>query len=193
MGDRVPLASKNNPRILSVPARRMDGLFETAEAWLAHDADVHIGYLPYTRRNIVTTAFKLMDNVYDWTMAWYGRNHETTYRDIFACFGFRLPFNGRLFTLFGNDTRVVRPGEGKEAQYRAILANEPFVTMQICVDGHCQLLLGDLDGEPIVFDNHGYGYTDENGTWYEIKRTNVGNMTLPDYFLKTTVTFLELK
>jgi len=193
MGDRLPLASKDNPRIINAPSRKMNGRFEVEQAWLAKDADVHVGYLPYTRRNIVITAFKLLDNIYDWTMGWYGRNHETTSRDIFACFGFNLPFNAELFTFFGNNTRVVHPEEGKEAQYRAILANEPFITIQTCVDGHNQLFLGEYNGEPIVLDAHGYGYHDKGGTWCEIKRLVVGNMSQPDYFLKTNFTFLELK
>jgi len=126
MGGRLPLASKDNQRIINTPIRKMNGQFEVEQAWLAKDADVHVGYLPYNLRNIVITAFKLLDNIYDWTMAWYGRNHKTTSRNIFACFGFNLPFNAELFTFFGNNTRVVRPEEGKEAQYRAILANKPL-------------------------------------------------------------------
>ncbi|MHB9029200.1 MAG: SH3 domain-containing protein, partial [Candidatus Latescibacterota bacterium] len=60
MGDRVPLAGKGNPQVILVPLRRNDGSLEIERAWLAEDADVHAGYLPYTRRNIVATAFKLL-------------------------------------------------------------------------------------------------------------------------------------
>ena len=193
MGDRIPLVSPTNTRAINAPFREMDGEFAPARAWLANDADVSVGYLPYTRRNIVETAFKLLGNPYDWTMGWYGRNHETTDRDIFACFGFQLPFNAELFTFFGDNPQVVRPQEGKESQYRAILANDPFVTIQTCGGGHSQLFLGEYQGEPVVLDTHGYQYVGEDGQEYFIRRLVVGDMSQPEYFLKTNFTFAALK
>lgn len=193
MGDKLPLASKDNPRKVLVPVRKTNGEFMTETAWLAKDADVHVGYLPYTRRNVVLTAFKLLDNQYDWTGAWFGRQHETTYRDIFLCFGFSLPYHGGLFTFYNkNDQSVMMPDIGVEAQYKQILSHEPFITLQSC-GGHCQLELGEYNGVPIVFDQHGYGYTDDNGDFVEVRRCCVGDQTMPEYFLKNKVTFLILK
>ncbi|MFC1694097.1 SH3 domain-containing protein [Candidatus Latescibacterota bacterium] len=193
MGALLPLVSKSNPFEIKVPVRRMNGQFTSETAWLKKNNDVHVGFLPYTRRNIVETAFKLLDKPYDWSGAWFGRQHETTYRDIFACFGFNLPNHGSLFTFFNdNNTTVLHPKMGKEYYYKKILENEPFVTIQSC-GGHCQLLLGEYHGEPIVFDQHGYGYRDKDGTWHEVRRCNIGDLRLPMYFLKRDVTFLELK
>ncbi len=193
MGACLPLVSKSNPRLLKVPFRRMNGQFTTETAWLKENDDIHVGFLPYTRRNIVVTAFKLLDNPYDWSGAWFGRQHETTYRDIFACFGFNLPKHGSLFTFFNNNnTTVLHPEMSKEYYYKKILENESFVTIQSC-GGHCQLLLGEYNGEPIVFDQHGYGYEDEDETWHEVRRCNIGDLRLPLYFLKRDVTFMELK
>ena len=161
-------------------------------AWLQEDADVSIGCLLYTRRNIVETAFKLLDDPYDWTGGWFGRNHETTYRDIFACFGFELPFHGALFTHFGSNEKVTDPKSDKQEQYRMILSNEPVMTLQSC-GGHAQLFLGEYDGKPIVFDQHGYNYEDEDGNILEVRRCCIGDLRLPAYFLTRPVTFLELK
>ena len=193
MGARLPLAENRNSLMIRVPVRKTNGQFDTETAWLKKNNLVHIGFIPYTRRNIVETAFRLLDEPYDWSGAWFGRQHETTYRDIFACFGFELPGHGSLFTFFNdNNTTVLHPEMGKEYYYRNILENEPFVTIQSC-GGHCQLLLGDYNGEPIVFDQHGYGYQDEDETWHEVRRCNIGDLRLPRYFLKRKVTFLELK
>ena len=130
MGDTLPLASKSNPRLVKIPARKSNGAFFTETAWLAKDAFVHTGWLPYTRRNVVETAFRLLDNPYDWSGAFYGRQHETTYRDIFAVFGFKLPWHGGLFTFYGKNTEVLKPDIGKENQYKTILSHEPFITVQ---------------------------------------------------------------
>jgi hypothetical protein len=192
MGDCLPLAEKSNPRLVKIPVRKANGAFVAETAWLAKSAEIHVGWLPYTRRNIVLTAFKLLDNSYDWTGAFFGRQHETTYRDIFSVFGFRLPWHGGLFTFYGKNTEVMKPGIGSESQYKMILTHEPFVTVQSC-GGHAQLLLGDLNGMPIVLDQHGYGYKDEKGNELEVRRCNIGDVRSPSYFLTRNVTFLELK
>ncbi len=191
MGNRLPLADNGNPRCVKVPVRRTNGDFAVETAWLEQDADVSVGFLPYTRRNIVETAFKLLDDPYDWTGAWYGRNHETAYTDVFACFGFELPHRDPLFTFFGDNDTVLLPSAGREAQLKAMLEHEPFVTLQSC-GRHGQLLLGEHNGEPVVFDMHGYGYT-VDGIRYEVMRCNIGTLMLPEYFLERNITFLELK
>jgi hypothetical protein len=195
MGAHVLPAMKGNSPIIQAPVRRTDGSFTTEKAWLAPDADVHMGYLPYTRRNIITTAFKLLDNTYDWTGGWFGRNHDTNLRDIFSCFGFALPYEGLLFSHFGRDDRVVYPTMPRTEQYAAMLKHEPYVTLMNCEAGgpHSNLLLGEYNGTPIVFDMHGYNYQKEDGTWLEVRRCCVGDITMPTYFLKYKITFLELK
>jgi hypothetical protein len=189
MGDRLPVILGKQVR---VPVRNMDGSLTSAKCYLREDADIHQGWLPYTRRNIVITAFKLLDNSYDFSGAWFGRQHETTYRDIFSVFGFRLPWHGALFTIFGHNEKVLQPDIGKEEQYKIILQNEPFMTLQSC-GGHAQLFLGNYNGMPIVLDQHGYGYKDENGIEFEIRRCCIGDMTQPSYFLKRKVTFCTLQ
>jgi hypothetical protein len=183
---------KREPIEILVHLRRNDGRFEIEKAWLAKNSDFHIGYLLFTRRNIVETAFKLLDNPYDWTGAWMGRSHETTWRDIFACFGFKLPYQGELFTHFGVCEEVLPIEMIKEEKHRRILVHEPFVTLMISWE-HVQLLLGGYNDMPIVFDNHGYDYTAPDGTLLEIKRTCVGDTRQPWYFYDHPVTFLELK
>jgi len=194
MSARVPLAAPGNPDIILVPVRKTDGSFATEKAWIASGAYVHRGFLPYTRRNIVETAFRLLDTTYDWTGGWLGRNHDSNLRDIFACFGFRLPYEGLLFTHYGDDTTIIYPDMDKKKKYGMILEHEPFVTLMNCESGgpHSNLLLGDLDGTPIVFDMHGYNYQLDDGTWLEVRRCCIGDITMPTYFLEHKVTFLEL-
>jgi hypothetical protein len=193
LGDRLPLVSKANPRLVTLPVRKANGKLSLEQAWLAKDADASVGWKPYTRRNVATIAFKLMGNPYDWSMGWYGRNHETTLRDIFACFGFDLPFNAELFTFYSdNNKRVVRPAEGKPAQHKAMLEGDPFLTIMTMGGGHSSLFIGEHNGEPMLLDTNGYGY-DQDGVRYEIRRWTVTDTTQPDYFLKTNFTFCVLK
>ena len=192
MGDRLPIAGKGAARSISIPTRQVSGRLLVQRAWLKPAADVHEGYLKYTRRHVVGQTFKLLDKVYDWTGAWMGRNHVTVLRDVFACFGFTLPPSGELLAVYNDNTGTVRPAEGKEIQYKAIIKNEPFLTFQISRSGHSQLYLGEHNGEPIVFDTHGYNYPDANGKELEIRRACIGTVSLPDYLLKQDIDFVTL-
>lgn len=192
MADRIHPAPGGNSRKILVPVRNVNGTFDTASAWLSPDADIHKGNMPYTRRNIVTLAFKLLGDPYDWTGAVLGRNHETTYRDIFACFGFALPHNGGLFTHFGDKDIAAMPEMGKEAEYKLILDNEPFVSIAVS-RGHAMLFLGEYNGEPIIFDQNGYSYTMDDGSVMHVKRCSIITPVVVPYLLKYPITFLELK
>jgi hypothetical protein len=192
MGDRLPLVTGQSRKVL-IPIHQANGSVAIQQAWLAPNADVHTGYLPYTRKNVVLQSFKLLDNIYDWTGAWLGRNHATALRDIFACFGFRLPSCGELQSIYNAHTKWLSNKTPKADQYKAALANEPFLTLQICSSGHSNLYLGDYNGTPINYDTHGYNYTDTTGRSLDIRRVCIETIAIPDYFLKQDVTFVELK
>ncbi len=192
MAERLPLADGGGSRRILTPVREADGSFGTVEAWLAEDADVHLGWLPYTRRNVVETAFKLLDTPYDWTGSWLCRQHERLFRDIFGCFGFDLPHHAGLFPWYGDDRMVLSKEAGLERQYETILGKQPFTTIMSC-GSHCQLYLGEYEGRPIVFQTHGYGYESEDGGLLLVKRACVSDMRMPTYFLKNDITFLALQ
>ncbi|MFC1650999.1 hypothetical protein ACFL2X_05460 [Candidatus Latescibacterota bacterium] len=192
MGDKIPIVSNSERHRVIVPVRMVNGEFMTETAFLSPDADIHARYVPYTRRNIIMLAFKLLHDPYDWTGSALGRNHETTYRDIFSCFGFVLPGNGGLFTFFGNKDIAAMPDMGKEKEYSLVLDNEPFVSFAVS-RGHAMLLLGEHEGEPVAFDQNGYSYVDENGITMHVKRCSIITPRVVSYFLKYPITFLELK
>lgn len=191
MGNRLPLIDTSSRKV-SIPFRNANGKLSVQDSWLKPDADVQLGYLPFTRKNVARQAFKLLDNLYDWTGSWYGRNHATNIRDVFRCFGFQLPANGSLLSAFAENPLTVNPNKGREAQFEAILSNEPFLTIQICENSHSQLFMGGYKGMPIGFDAHGYSYKDEEGNDLEIKRWIVGNIETPNYFLKQEISFVRL-
>ncbi|MFX4226642.1 MAG: hypothetical protein ACFHHU_01715 [Porticoccaceae bacterium] len=193
MGDRLPVAHKQNERQVLLPVRKTDGELATGIAWLAPDADVSIGYLPYTRRNIMTQSFKLLDNIYDWTGGWFGRNHATSLRDIFSTFGFDLPSNGVLLAQFNENTRLVPKDQDKVDKYEAIFTSEPFLTFITSASGHGQLYLGNHEGQVINFDTHGYGYENESGETLEIRRWGVSTLEIPAYMLKQDITLTEIR
>lgn len=184
---------KGNPRIVLVPTRKIDGSLDIQEAWLKEGADVSVGYLPYTKKNVISQAIKLLDLAYDWTGGWYGRNHATILADLFGSFGFDLPSNGVLLSMYTSSPNAISPEIGMEKQMDAIRSNDPFTTIQISNSGHSQLFIGVHEGMPIVFDTSGYGYEDADGNEFEYRRSVIGTVEIPDYMLKQDMTFIELK
>ena len=98
MGTKVPL--ENNGAVtgqaytIELPARGAQGelKFETALAPVA--ADVTVGYLPYTRANILRQAFKILGERYGWGGLFNGRDCSAFVMDVYKSFGLLLPRNG---------------------------------------------------------------------------------------------------
>jgi hypothetical protein len=191
MGDRLGYSSINNQFEITIPFRNPDASFSLEKVWLKKDADVHIGFMPYTQRNIIGQAFKLIDHAYDYTGAWFGRNHATILRDLFSCFGFTLPGNGVLLKAY-NYTGIIKPELSKEEQFQNILSNEPCVTILITW-AHSQLYIGQYKSVPYVFDTHGYGYTGDDEQEYIIRRSCIYTPELPNYMLKNEMAFVKLQ
>ena len=73
------------------------------QALVPYNADVSVGYLPYTRRNIVAQAFKLLGDRHGWSGQNESRDASGLSMDVFASFGIRLPRNSSclLYTSSG--------------------------------------------------------------------------------------------
>ena len=56
-------------------------------------------------------------------------------------------------------------------------------------------IVAEVNGDPIIFDDHGYSYDAEDGTHFEIKRSVIANMALniPSYALPRPMRFCTLK
>ncbi|MDX1702617.1 MAG: hypothetical protein R3250_18445, partial [Melioribacteraceae bacterium] len=190
MGDRLAYSKINDQLQITIPVRHSDARLGLEKVWLKKDADVHIGYIDYTNRNILNQAFKLLDLAYDYTGAWFGRNHVTILRDLFSCFGFSLPGNGVMLKAY-NLSGSIKPDVGKEAQYETIKSNEPCVTILI-TGGHSQLYIGEYNNVPYVFDTHGYGYTGDDGKEYIIRRSCIYTPEIPKYMLEKEMVLVRL-
>lgn len=191
MGSRLPVSGSAGELTVTVPLRKMNGALDLQTARLAPDADIHVGLLPYTRENVIQLGFRMLDNLYDWTGGWYGRNDGTVLRDIFKTFGFDIPANGVLLSLFSESNRVSSTDSGREERYRDMSAADPFTTFMTSRSGHSLLYMGSLNGTPVVFDTHGYGYEEEDAE-IEVRRWSVATLELPDYLLRQDVTITDI-
>lgn len=97
MGTRVPLAddgtvSGGGYEVL-LPARGDNGQLRTDTAFIPADADVSVGYLSYTRANIIRQSFKILGERYGWGGMFNARDCSAFVMDVYKSFGFMLPRN----------------------------------------------------------------------------------------------------
>ncbi|ABW18472.1 C40 family peptidase [Alkaliphilus oremlandii] len=105
MGVRIPLASyeevkgsfyDQNPSgnfVIKLPTINTDGNLAFDYALIQRLDDVSIGYLPYTKANIINQAFKFQGERYGWGGMFNGRDCTSFMLDIYRTMGIKLPRN----------------------------------------------------------------------------------------------------
>ena len=67
----MPLEAKTATgyRVL-MPVRDFNGALTVRKGFVPSSETVHEGFLPYTQRNVITTAFRLLGRPYGWHDSW---------------------------------------------------------------------------------------------------------------------------
>lgn len=175
MGARVPLAARDevpmnvdgqHPAgnyVVKLPARGNDGQLEFRYGLIAKSEDVRVGYLPLTRRNIITQAFKFLGQRYGWGGMFNTRDCSAFIMDNYRSMGVMLPRNageqgkqapGIVHTLTPEMTL-----EERKAVFDRLPAGTP-----IYMNGHAMLYLGRCnDDYYIIHDFAGFRVPDTDG------------------------------
>ena len=105
MGIRIPLANiveiegdiyGQNPTgnfVVKLPTRNNSGNVEFKLALIARNEEVSLGYLPYTRENILVNAFKFLGERYGWGGMFNSRDCASLIMDVYRTMGIKLPRN----------------------------------------------------------------------------------------------------
>lgn len=179
MGVRLPLAdaeerSNNvdgqNPYAsyaVRLPIADKDGKLGFHTALIARSQDVQIGYLPYTRRNIIGQAFKFLGERYGWGHSYNARDCTGLVSEVYKTFGIYLPRNSgqQGHSPIGESTHF-DPGTSA-AEKMAVLATADVGDL-LYAKGHVMMYLGEEDGEPyVIHDLSGSGWTGADGEFRE--------------------------
>lgn len=160
MGTKLPLISLadapqeiNSRRaygcfIVKLPVRLDDGSIGDEFALIPLSDDVQVGYLPYTRANIVKQAFKLLGDRYGWGGQFHANDCSGIVKEIYACFGFRLPRTAQ--------DQVNLPGlqysslEGLSDEEKIRILSETPMGSLLVFPGHIMIYLGMDEKQPFV-------------------------------------------
>lgn len=142
-GGRVPYECY----VVKVPVRNEEGMLEYSYAFVPVSKDVHIGYLPYTKRNLITQMFKLNGDRYGWGGMFGARDCSQYIMEVYSLFGFRFARN--------SSAQAEMPFEGcdlesaTDDEKKKILDETPIGSI-LYFQGHVMIYLGEVGGEYYV-------------------------------------------
>ena len=169
----MPLTRHNSKGyVVKMPYRKSDGSLGVAEGYIKPDADVHIGYLPYTKRNVLIQIFKLLNRPYGFHDQNNKRDCSGTQRVLLRCFGI---ITGRdCFPLLSSDHMIyINPNLSTEEKMKEVGKIEPVITLA-GNSGHIVLYLGRAHNGMLYFMHQGgWGYKDEKGSHLIVNRTSI--------------------
>jgi len=191
----VPFVKKTDGGyVVKMPERRRDGTLGIAECYLKSDADVSIGFLPYTKRNIITQIFKLLHQPYGWADQLKNRDCSGTMRVLYRCFGFtmgRWP-NFQLLAPPDENIHFMNRSWSEEEKIAEAAKIEPFVTI-VGSGGHVALWLGRAhNGRYYFLHQGGWGYN-EGDQHYYVNQVNINDVTHTWYNIRSTPVFSTIK
>lgn len=149
MGTRFCTVQLSDPDLFPINffSRHENGEMAFSVGYMKKE-DAHEGYLPYTRRNILNQAFKLLDKPYGWGGMKGEQDCSRFLQEVFDTVGVRLPRNsseqGQVGKLIAEFT-----DEATDAEKIQVLKNRAVGGLTLLkMKGHIMLYLGMIDNRP---------------------------------------------
>lgn len=147
MGTRLPFVEKTERHYsVTLPWRAPDGTLRFVTGYIRKEADVSVGFLPYTPRNVYQQLFRLEGTPYGWGDLFDGRDCSRLVMDAFSTFGFNMPRNSSRQAAFNLAGRKDTKGLSEKDKI-SILRNLGCRPALLYMPGHIMILLGVIDGK----------------------------------------------
>lgn len=148
MGVRLPLMRfDGNYAEVTVPQRQADGADTLVSGFVAID-QVYEGYLPYTARNILMQAAKMLNQPYGWGGMYQAQDCSRFLQEVFATVGIELPRDSKNQIQTGVKLAEFEAGTPGADKTR-VLADSAIGGITILgMKGHILLYLGTVAGRP---------------------------------------------
>lgn len=153
--------------IVYVPTRDEQGKFVRSIAMIGMHHDVSVGYLPFTKRNILNVAFTCLGDRYGWGGMLDAMDCSLYTRSIYKCFGFEVPRNTTWQTKIPSENINLSEMTDDEKKV-AIRTCEPGTLLMF--PGHITMYIGEVDGKQYVISDLGsLAETEAQGTDVNVK------------------------
>ena len=188
MGTRLPLLTVDetpesvsgrctfNSYAVKLPTRGENGMIEDKVALIPMSADVHVGYLDYTSRNVLTQAFKLLGDRYGWAGLDLSNDGSGIVREIWLCFGIEMDRTTGTQSRT-NSMNVIEVQDATEEEKMAVLSSLTPGSMAY-YPGHIMIYLGMRNNVPYVINAVGSFATEdmEIGTELSVNSVTVNSL-----------------
>ncbi len=170
----IPLKKKSDAvYVVRMPCRAVDGSLVIEDGYVKPDADVSVGYLPYTKRNVLNQLFKLWGTPYGWHGQDNKRDCAITMRVLLRCFGIVVGKNPSFILNSSPHKYLIDPNLSSEEKTAEVAKLDPVITI-VGNSGHVALLLGKAANGKVYFMHQaGWGYKDEDGVQRIVGRVTI--------------------
>lgn len=159
--------------IVAMPVRGGDGRLDVAPALVPRSADVRGDYLPLTRANLLTQAFKFLGERYGWGHSYGTRDCSGFVSEVYRSFGVELPRNSRDQGLTTAFDRIAFTEADDHAARVAVLRTLDVGDL-VYIPGHVMMVIGQEDDEVwLIHDTTGMRYRDADGTLVPVRLNQV--------------------
>ena len=180
MGMKLPLIEEGDDYFcVRIPVLDLNGYLSFTTGYMAKDASVNIGFLPFTQENVARLAFLLKGNSYGWGGMFDGRDCSRFIFDIFKCMDLLLPRNSRSQSKAGSSSIDLTGFLSKQKEAIIVEKGIPFATL-LYLPGHVMLYIGKEGNKPYVI--HSLWAYRENALFRD-KLSNVSQIVVSDLHL----------
>lgn len=166
--DRTPQSNY----IVTLPMRDAKGNYYEKDVMIPANRDVNVGYLPFTRANIVKLAFNCQGDRYGWGGMLESSDCSQFACEIYKCFGITLPRNT---TWQGSVPYGVTVISELDTEEKALVLDTAEPGSIIQFPGHEMIYLGKVNDEYYTINN--VSSLVENGIKKRIRSTVVNTLS----------------
>lgn len=165
MGTKLPIIKIHSSHYeVKLPKRLKNGFLSFYAANISKDEDVYRGYLPCTKYNLITQAFKLQGISYDWGDKFSGYDCSSYIMNLFKPFGVMLPRNSGEQAKCLEGALRFNPNDSLQDRVNVLSTLSPGTPLYM--PGHAMLYLGERMGQHYVI--HAFlGYYRREGNEYK--------------------------
>ncbi len=177
--------------VITIPTRNAQGKLSFEKAMIQRKADVSVGFLTLTRKNILQQSFKFLGERYGWGHSFNARDCTGFVGEIYKSFGILMP---------RNTGQQAKSSQGESISFDKNTANEVKLKQikslkvgdLIYIPGHVMMLLGFHQNEPyVIHDVSGLSYFKQDGEYYKSKLNGVSITPLIPLQLSRENSFLD--
>jgi hypothetical protein len=160
MGAVLPL-SKEDGNIVEVriPTRDLQGALVEVSGYLRKQ-DISVDFLPYTPRNIIDQAFKMLNSPYGWGDMYGEQDCSRFIQEVFSTVGIVMPRNSKQQSQIGILAIDFSGKESLGAKLAMLEQKAAAGVTTLYMKGHIMLYLGWVEGRPYAI-HASWGYREK--------------------------------